>query len=178
LHTRASFSKTSRSLRAWQEIGNSVFLSLIDTIRNRVLRFALDLQDELGLVSDDPAAVPQEKVDQYVNNYIFGGTNIISAEARDFTQIGTVNIKQGDLEGLTAALAKLRVPDAQITALARALEADAGAVSDDAPPTLGRRTATWLKTLGPKLAKAGLRIGTDTVKAEAMKLISQYLGLG
>jgi hypothetical protein len=60
-------------IRAWQEIGNSVFLSLIDTTRNRVLRFALDLQAELGLVSDDPAAVSQEKVDQYVNTYIFGG---------------------------------------------------------------------------------------------------------
>jgi hypothetical protein len=57
-------------IRAWQEIGISVFPSVIDTIRNRVLRFALDLRDELGLVSDDPAALPQEKVDQYVNNYI------------------------------------------------------------------------------------------------------------
>ena len=57
--------------RAWQEIPNSVFVSLIDTIRNRVLRFALELKDELGLVSDNPAALPQGKVDQYVANYIY-----------------------------------------------------------------------------------------------------------
>src|SRR5712691_12636993 len=33
--------------RAWQEIPLSVIVSLIDTIRNRVIRFALELKDEL-----------------------------------------------------------------------------------------------------------------------------------
>ena len=103
------------------------------------------------------------------------GSGIISAAAHDFTQIGAVNIKQGDTEGLLAALAKIGVPDAEITGLTRALKGDATAVG--AAPNFGRRTATWLKGLGPKLAKAGVQIGTETVKAEAMKLISQYLGL-
>ena len=55
--------------RAWQEIPSTVIVSLVDTIRNRVLRFSLELKDELGLVSDNPEALPQEKVDQYVSNY-------------------------------------------------------------------------------------------------------------
>ena len=50
-----------------------------------------------------------------MNNYIFGGTNIISAAAHNFAQIGAVNIKQGDIEGLLAALAKIGVPEAEIT---------------------------------------------------------------
>ena len=36
--------------RAWQEIPPSVIVSLVDTIRTRVLRFALELKEELGLV--------------------------------------------------------------------------------------------------------------------------------
>jgi hypothetical protein len=57
--------------RAWQEIPVAAIIALIDTIRNRVLRFALELRDELGLVSDNPEALPQGKVDQYVTNYIY-----------------------------------------------------------------------------------------------------------
>jgi len=57
--------------RAWQEIPPSVIVSLVDTIRTRVLRFALELKEELGLVSDNLAALPQGKVDQYVENYIY-----------------------------------------------------------------------------------------------------------
>ena len=78
--------------RAWQEIPNSVFPALIDTVRNRVLRFTLELRDELGLVNDDLSALPQGKVDQSVTNYIFGGTNVIAGTAQDFTQIGVVNV--------------------------------------------------------------------------------------
>ena len=86
--------------RAWQEIPDSVSPALIDTVRNRVLRFALELRDELGLVNDDLSALPQGKVDQSVTNYIFGGTNVIAGTAQDFTQIGAVNVAKGDINAL------------------------------------------------------------------------------
>ena len=47
--------------RAHQQVPSAVFTALIDTIRNRVLRFALDLREELGLVSDDPTALHKRR---------------------------------------------------------------------------------------------------------------------
>jgi AbiTii len=47
--------------RAWQEIPPSAFVALRDTIRNRILKFALEIRDELGTVNDDIHAFPKPK---------------------------------------------------------------------------------------------------------------------
>ena len=90
--------------QAWQELPAGAILSIVDSVRNRVLRFALELRDELGAVNDKPQDVPAEKVDQAVTNYIFGGTNIIAGTAKDFTQVGAIHIAKGDLSSLVDAL--------------------------------------------------------------------------
>jgi hypothetical protein len=45
---------------AWQELPTIFIAALLDTVRNRVLRLALELQEELGSVGDDPAALRPE----------------------------------------------------------------------------------------------------------------------
>jgi hypothetical protein len=146
-------------------------------VRTRVLQVSLELRNELGLVDDNVSALPQAKVDQSVTTYIFGGTNVIAGTAHGFTQIGAVNVEIGDIAGLTHALRNLGVPEADAAELKTALETDREEAPANAEPTLGRRTAAWLKGLGSKLASAGTQIAADTAKAEAMRLISQYLGL-
>lgn len=96
--------------RAWQEIPHSSIVSLVDTVRNRVLRFALELRQELGDVSDDPTTLPAEKVDQYVTNYIFGGNNVFSGTTNGVTQIGNIVVAKGDLTGLNGASALAMLP--------------------------------------------------------------------
>ena len=104
---QASFFEGTYALnRAWQEIPRSVFVGLIDTIRTRVLRFALELKDDLGLVSDDFNELPKNKIDQQVTTYIFGGTNVIAS--KDFTQINSIEINRGDWTALAEALDELR----------------------------------------------------------------------
>jgi len=43
--------------RAWQEIPRPSLVGLIETVRNRVLKFALEIKDELGLVSENVDAL-------------------------------------------------------------------------------------------------------------------------
>jgi hypothetical protein len=38
---------------AWQELPTTFIAALLDTVRNRVLNLALELQEELGSVGDD-----------------------------------------------------------------------------------------------------------------------------
>jgi hypothetical protein len=85
---------SSASPNAWQEVPGSVFIGLIDTIRTRVLRLALELKDDLGEVHDQIKDLPKEQVDRSVINNIYGGTNIIASS--HFTQIGRIEIVQGD----------------------------------------------------------------------------------
>jgi hypothetical protein len=92
--------------RAWQEIPSSAITALLDTIRNRILKFAIEIKDELGIVGGDISVIPQAKVEQSVTNYIYGGTNVISGTAHDFTQIGQISITPGDFEALSGRRSK------------------------------------------------------------------------
>jgi hypothetical protein len=137
--------------RAWQEIPVSVFVGLIDTIRTRVLRFALELKDELGLVSEDLKELPKEKVDQSVITYIFGGTNVFAS--KDFTQIESIEIGKGDWSSLAEALTKrLGVQTSALSELKAALDDDS---KDEATSGLGQRTVGWLKQIGSKAGANG-----------------------
>lgn len=160
--------------RAWQVIPNSVFLGLVDTVRTRVLRLALELRDDLEVVSDDPSEIPPGKVDQIVTNYIFGGTTIIAGHAHDFTQIGSITVNRGDLPGLETALRKLGLPADDVAELTAALATDA---TGEEAQAVGDRTAAWIKGLAWKFGKAGLKVGVDIATTAATRAITQYLGL-
>jgi AbiTii len=125
---------------AWQDLPASVLVGLCEEVRNRVLRFDLEIRDELGQFEDKPSAIPAERIEAAVVNYIYGGVNVIGGTVRDFTQIGNVVVPRGDLNALTAALKRLDVGDAEIVLLEQAIGDDrkSGAAG------LGQRTKNWL----------------------------------
>jgi hypothetical protein len=141
-----------------------------------VLRFALDLQEELGLVNDNVAELPPGKVDHYVINNIYGGHNIIAGTAFDFNQIGAVTVQQGDLEGLIARFKEIGVSESDIPKLKDALAADAP-LSGDKPTILGKKTWAWVRATATKLGRTGTGLALDVAKEQAKKWILQYLGL-
>jgi hypothetical protein len=157
--------------RAWQEVPGSVFVGLIDTIKTRVLRLALELKDDTGSVNDDPKGLPKEKIDQIVNN-IFGGNIVIAST--NFTQIGSLQIGKGDWAALAEALKTLGVQNSAISELKTALDQDS---KEDTKPGLGKRAVEWLAQVGKKAGQVAIDIGMDVAKKEATKFISQYLGL-
>jgi AbiTii len=157
--------------RAWQEIAPSCFIALLDTIRNRTLRFALELQKELGLVSDNFSALPNEKVDQYVMN-IYGGNVVIGGHAHDIKQVGNIIIAKNNFPALEAALKSFGIAEPDITELKAALDHDAAA-QQGACPSIGQRTGDWLKSAASKIASAGTKTGGEVLTA----WILQYLGL-
>jgi hypothetical protein len=159
--------------QAWQELPSGAIIAVVDSVRNRLLRFALELRDELGLVGDEPKKVSAEKVDQAVTNYIFGGTNIIAGTAKDFTQVGSIHIAKGDLGAFVDALRTLGIDQKHIE------EATTALLIDGAPKgkQLGTTVGEWLTSIGGKLGDAGLKIGTGAVKELITQWMLQYWGL-
>lgn len=164
---------------AWQEVPGPFVASLVATVRNRILKFALEIQEELGSVGDDPAALPSERIDQTVINNIFGGNNVIAARVLDVTQAESLVVIRGDLASLTNALEHFGANKEDIQALEEAIAQDA-----TTPPTslnLGQRTLAWIKGAAAKLASRGGDVGLDVAKAEMTaeltKLVSRFLGL-
>lgn len=160
--------------RAWQEIPSSVVVGLLDTIKTRVLRFALELKEDLGAVSEDLNELPKEQIDQNVVTYIFGGTNVIAS--RDFTQIDRIEINKGDWTALAEALSRLGLQNSALSELKSALDEDS---KNETTRThgLGRDTAAWLREVGRKSGHMALSIGVEVARKEATKWILGYLGL-
>jgi hypothetical protein len=155
--------------QAWQEVPASVMVGLCEEVRNRVLRFALEIREEVAQVDDQPSALPAEKIEAAVINYIYGGVNVIGGTAKDFTQIGNIIVAKGDFNRLTNALRSLEVPDVEIASLKQALAEDG--------ETLGQRTKQWLTNLGSKLGSTGLKIGATIAQEAAKEWLLQYCGL-
>jgi hypothetical protein len=154
--------------QAWQEVPPTVMVGLCEEVRNRLLRFALEIREELGHVNDKPAEVPATKVEAAVVNHIYGGVNVIAGSASNFTQIGNVMVGAGDFQSLANALSGLDVPKAEIDELKGAIEVDSN--------TFGTRTKRWLANVGAKLGDAGLAIGVDVAKAYVKSWLSKYFG--
>jgi hypothetical protein len=150
---------------AWQEIPMSLVIGLCEEVRNRLLRFALELKDEMGHVGDEPSAVPTATVEAAVTNYIYGGTNVIAGTATNFSQFGNVIIAAGDFEALAKALTGLGIPGKQIDELKGAIDTD--------NKNFGERTKGWMEKVGKVGVKAGVAIGQDIVK----DMLLQYFGL-
>lgn len=153
---------------AWQELPGSLLVGVVEIVRNKVLKFALEIRQELKEVGDKPASVPPERVEAAVINYIFGGQNIIAGTAKDFTQVGSIEIAEGDIDGLSAALKTLDVKQNEIEALKRAIEAD--------KKTFGVWTKEWLKNVGSKLGDAGIKIGVDVATGFVKSWLRKYFG--
>src|SRR5262249_16399299 len=84
--------------RAWQEIPGSILVGLLEQIRTRVLRFALELKDNLPPNAVDPKQVSPALVERSVVNIIYGGNILIASHAENISQILHTNIAQRRLE--------------------------------------------------------------------------------
>lgn len=62
------FSKGYVLVEAWNELPPSFMDALVDTVRTRLLQFALELDSEFGASSEDTTALPRESVEKTVIN--------------------------------------------------------------------------------------------------------------
>jgi hypothetical protein len=159
--------------RAWQEIPGSILVGLLEQIRTRVLRFALELKDNLPPNAADVKQVSAAVVERSVVNNIYGGNILIASHAENISQMAQTTIAVGDIEGLRRALSTLGVTDEGL----KNLEADIKADKTNGQPSIGPRIKGWLANIGQYLGKEGAKAGIDVTKKLATKWILQHYGM-
>lgn len=65
--------------RAWREFPTARLVGICDTVRNKLLRLALELREEVGDSDRLLNRITPEQVEAKVVNYIFGGQNVIGS---------------------------------------------------------------------------------------------------
>lgn len=162
--------------RAWMEIPGSMIAGLVDTVRTRLLTFALEIQSELP--DDTEKAVEQIEaatVDRLVAVHIYGG----NVQFGDGGVINAHAIIAGDMESLQKALNAIGVDDDEFKELKTCIELDAGDVPEgDRPKNLGVRTLRWIANTSVKAAKGGLKIGADVATTVLTEWIKKQVGIG
>lgn len=98
----------AQCLGAGQEITKASLVAVVETVRNKLLDFVLEIEAEnpdAGEALPHSQPVPPEKVQQLVNNY-FGPVGNIAQHAQDFTQSAEIGIQVQDLNRLVTDLSE------------------------------------------------------------------------
>ena len=95
---------------------------LLDTVRNRLLTFVLELEEQLpDLAESEEAArsIPKEQVANIFHTYVYDGQNVI-ASGQGITQhtvFPPPNLSPGDLEALLDYMRELNIPNEDVAEL-------------------------------------------------------------
>jgi hypothetical protein len=173
-YQRKFFTGNLALIKAWQEVPKNVIVQVLDTVRNRTLKMALELQSELGsqdLTKITPAEVAQ--VDRTVVNNIYGGTNDFASGQSILHANTTISqniICAGDKDELETVLRNSGVSDQDLKQLLDAQE-------KDGEKTMGSNVLAWIKTTAPKILAGGVQIATDIGQKLLTEWLMQYYGI-
>ena len=142
-------------MTAWKVIPYASLVNLIETVRNKVLSFVLEIELEdpdAGEVNPQKQSIPQDKVAQVFNTQIYGNVGNLSEGGRDYKQIATMNIQESNLESLKEYLKAAGIPEKEIIQLENAIKEDD--ISEiKKTKKLSPRVSGWLGSIASGIAQ-------------------------
>lgn len=164
-------------MEAWNSVPVSFVVGILDTVRNRILNFALEIEEQdpnAGDVSSIEKTVSPSKVQQIFNTTINGDVANLATGSQNFTQTATVRIQRGNFEELSIFLKSLGFNEAELNELQNAIKSD----GKPKEKNFGGKVAEWLGKAVTKSAKGLLNIGSDIASKVLSEAIFQYYGIG
>lgn len=161
---------------AWRLIPDGAIAALLDTVRNRILSFALEIEAEAPDAGEAPPNVrpiADERVNQVFNTYIQGDVANLMAGSQTITYNTKITVVQNDLDSLKQYLASLGIGEPDLKELDQAIHEDArSGVKGD----LGSKVKVWV---GKMISKAGSSTWNVAISVAAnmlLKALSAYYG--
>ena len=163
-------------VQAWAEFSTQHLVELLNTVRNRILDFALAISKEAPTAGETGNTESQPlgsgRVTQIFNTTVFGGAANVVGSAHNSTV--AFNIGPHDFASLEQALLANGVSSANIMELKTALDSDP-------PPTaaekLGPKVSAWMGRMIEKAAAGGWGIGIGAAGNLLSQAIAKYYGL-
>ncbi len=159
---------------AWRLIPRGSLVTILETVRNRILNFVLEIEADAPDAGETPpnlTPVSQERVTQIYQTHITGGVQSLAVGSRDVTQVSVMQVRQGDLDSLKKYLSGLGVPDLDLQELEGALAEDAS------QGKIGGRTSGWIGRMIEKASSGAWEVTTSAAASMLTRAVSLYLGL-
>ncbi|MBM2827261.1 MAG: hypothetical protein HW403_1325, partial [Dehalococcoidia bacterium] len=107
-------------LQAWKQVPPAAIEHVLDTVRNRLLTFILELEERYPEAGEEDLSqgkeFPEEEVKQVFNTYILGSHNVV-ASGGSVTQTVEQTVAKGDFDSLKLVLKELGIGDADLEEL-------------------------------------------------------------
>ena len=146
---------------AWKLIPGGAIPALLDTVRNRILSFVLEIEAEepnAGEAPPNTKPIADERVGQVFNTYIQGNVANLSAGSQTITQTTEITVIQNDLNSLKQFLSSLEVGEDDILELDKAIQEDE---KPEKETGFGQKVQAWLGKMINKAASGSWRIATS-----------------
>lgn len=159
-------------LSAWSSFSVGQLRSVVETVRNRILSFVLELPD----LADERRTSEQEtkqQVAQIFSTTIMGNVSTWNTAGGDISQT-VINVPQGDWQQLESVLGKAGISGESLQELKTAIQ-------EDDPPEDGGFGSSVQAWLGRRLSEAADGSWEVSVAAAGQILgqaLSSYFGLG
>ncbi len=162
-------------LQAWRSVSRGQIIEILDTVRNRVLAFVLEIEAEVPDVGDWPSssAATQATVERAFNTTIAGNVGQIIAGSTDFTAT-SVQVNEGDIESLASALRELGLDETDTSELRTAVRDDE---SREDKSALGKSVTGWIGRMAAKASLGTLKVAASAALGTIMKLVLAYYGI-
>lgn len=162
--------------QAWAEFSTSSLVELLNTVRNRVLDFALAVWKESPTAGEPHDKTSRDiepgRVTQIFNTTVYGGAaNLVGSTTNSAI---TFTVSKNDFASLEKALRGNGVQDDDIRELDKAVR------SDERPNTaqaFGPRVSSWIASMIKKAAQGTWQIGIGAAGKLLADAISKYYGL-
>lgn len=161
---------------AWRQIPRNAIVNLIDTIRNRILDFVLEivaLSPQKDKESIKTESLPKDQVRQVFNTYIMGDVSNLATGSSNFSQIQQVEIFKDDMDSLKKYLSSIGISKDDISDLEIATKADGNRKKEDG---FGPKVSNWIGEMVSKSLSGAWNIASNVAVNILTKAISAYYG--
>jgi hypothetical protein len=162
-------------LSAWKSLSRGQIEQVLDTVRNRLLSFVLDLKEKYPEISKSEEAIsgiPKEQVASSFNTYIFGSYNVV-ASGIGIDQKVHQQIARNDLDALLKYLENIGVPRDDTRELEKAIKADGSKTEQN---KFGPKVAEWIGKMIKKILEGAWNVSISTAPELLTKALSRYYG--
>jgi hypothetical protein len=161
---------------AWQQISSNQIIAVLDTVRNRLLDFILELEESFPAETSDESKlseIPRDAVTNHFHTHISGGHNII-ATGNEVHQVIDKVVFRNDLTSLQNYLENLNLPTKEINILEKIIK------EEDLEPSkkqLGPKVAKWISKVTEKVVTEAVVLNSKDGINALIRAIKTYYGL-
>lgn len=165
-------------LSAWRVIPRNSFAALVDSVRNRILSFVIQIEAENpeageALLNSNP--VPQERIAQVFNTFISGDVQNVAAGGTQFSQSASFKVIKNDLESLISYLVSIGINSEDAQDLRTAIQEDNA--TNASKNTFGNHVSLWVGKMMSKASGGVWKISISAAGTLLGKALSTYFGL-